>query len=73
MTQAHRTASGVVTEAPLILTDIITDTGISGHSMMKGVRAGSGLDFLPVVRRKMPRQSRLQCNRGGIMGPPVVR
>ena len=34
MAEPHRTASGVVTESPLVLTDIITDTGISGHSMV---------------------------------------
>jgi mandelate racemase len=39
MTQAHRTASGVVTESPLILTDLITDTGISGHSLVFDLHA----------------------------------
>ncbi|MCK5317758.1 MAG: hypothetical protein KAJ55_07575 [Anaerolineales bacterium] len=34
MTEPHQTASGVITEAPLVLTDVITDTGISGHSMV---------------------------------------
>ncbi|MGB7794610.1 MAG: enolase C-terminal domain-like protein [Terrimicrobiaceae bacterium] len=34
MTEPHRTASGVITESPLVLTDVITDTGISGHSMV---------------------------------------
>jgi len=34
MTAPHQTASGVITESPLILTDVITDTGISGHSMV---------------------------------------
>jgi mandelate racemase len=34
MTAPHRTASGVITESPLVLTDVITDTGISGHSMV---------------------------------------
>ena len=32
MTEPHRTASGVITESPLVLTDIVTDTGITGHS-----------------------------------------
>jgi mandelate racemase len=32
--EPHRTASGVVAESPLVLTDVITDTGISGHSMV---------------------------------------
>jgi mandelate racemase len=34
MTQPHRTASGVITESPLVLTDVITDTGISGRSIV---------------------------------------
>lgn len=34
MTEPHRTASGVVAESPLVLTDVITDAGISGHSMV---------------------------------------
>ena len=34
MTEPHQTASGVITESPLILTDVITDTGNIGHSMV---------------------------------------
>ncbi|MGD8390998.1 MAG: enolase C-terminal domain-like protein [Desulfobacterales bacterium] len=34
MTEPHQTASGVITESPLVLTDILTDTGISGHSIV---------------------------------------
>src|SRR5215510_3381999 len=34
MTAPHQTASGVITESPLVLTDVITDTGIRGHSMV---------------------------------------
>ena len=34
MKEPHQTASGVITESPLVLTDVITDTGISGHSMV---------------------------------------
>jgi len=33
-TEPHQTASGVITESSLVLTDVITDTGISGHSMV---------------------------------------
>jgi mandelate racemase len=32
MVQPHRTASGTVTESPLVLTDVLTDEGIVGHS-----------------------------------------
>lgn len=34
MKEPHQTASGVVSESPLVLTDVITDTGISGHSII---------------------------------------
>jgi mandelate racemase len=34
MTQPHQTASGVITESPLVLTDVLTDAGISGHSIV---------------------------------------
>ncbi len=34
MKEPHQTASGVITESPLVLTDAITDIGISGHSMV---------------------------------------
>ena len=32
MTEPHRTASGTIEASPLVLTDIITDTGVTGHS-----------------------------------------
>ena len=34
MSEPHRTASGVVAESPLVLTDLITDQGIVGHSLV---------------------------------------
>ena len=34
MSEPHQTASGVITASPLVLTDVVTDTGISGHSMV---------------------------------------
>jgi mandelate racemase len=34
MAEPHRTASGVVAESPLVLTDVLTDGGVSGHSMV---------------------------------------
>ena len=32
--QPHRTASGVVAQAPLVLTDAVTDDGVIGHSLV---------------------------------------
>jgi mandelate racemase len=34
MQPPHRTASGVVAESPLVLTDVITDDGVIGHSVV---------------------------------------
>jgi mandelate racemase len=34
MTEPHRTASGVITESPLVLTDVVTDAGVIGHSIV---------------------------------------
>jgi mandelate racemase len=34
MAEPHRTASGVVAESPLVLTDVLTDAGIAGHSIV---------------------------------------
>lgn len=34
MTEPHRTASGVITESPLVLTDVVTDAGVAGHSIV---------------------------------------
>jgi len=31
--QPHQTASGVISESPLVLTDIVTDEGVVGHSV----------------------------------------
>jgi len=32
MSEPHRTASGTIVESPLVLTDVITEQGITGHS-----------------------------------------
>jgi mandelate racemase len=34
MREPHATASGIISESPLVLTDVITDEGIAGHSMV---------------------------------------
>src|SRR3954447_7662953 len=34
MAEPHQTASGVVAESPLVLTDVLTDAGVSGHSIV---------------------------------------
>jgi mandelate racemase len=34
MAHPHRTAGGAVTESPLVLTDVATEDGVVGHSMV---------------------------------------
>jgi mandelate racemase len=34
MQEAHRTASGVITESPLVLIDVISSDGVAGHSIV---------------------------------------
>jgi mandelate racemase len=34
MQEPHQTASGVVSESPLVLTDVTTDDGVTGHSVV---------------------------------------
>jgi mandelate racemase len=34
MTEPHQTASGVVAECPLVLTDVVTDSGSVGPSIV---------------------------------------
>src|SRR5580692_9313331 len=34
MQEPHRTASGTVADSPLVLTDVITDEGVVGHSIV---------------------------------------
>src|SRR5262245_18990348 len=34
LAEPHRTASGAVAESPLVLTDVLTDAGVSGHSLV---------------------------------------
>lgn len=34
MAEPHQTASGVVAESPLVLTDVITDAGVTGHGIV---------------------------------------
>lgn len=34
MTEPHQTASGVIAESPLVLTDVVTDSGVRGRSIV---------------------------------------
>jgi mandelate racemase len=45
MTEPHQTASGVITESPLVLTDVITDSGISYLRVTSQANYVPGGDF----------------------------
>jgi mandelate racemase len=47
MAEPHRTASGTITESPLVLTDVLTDEGVVGHSY---VFCYTALALEPVAR-----------------------
>lgn len=49
MMQAHQTASGTVSESPLALTDIVTDSGMVGHNI---VIACSAMALKPLAELK---------------------
>src|SRR4051794_37769795 len=34
MPEAHRTASGVINDSPLLLIDVVTDAGVTGHGLL---------------------------------------
>ncbi len=40
LAQPHRTASGTIAESPLVLTDVVTDDGVVGHSLVFTYTAG---------------------------------
>src|SRR5579859_769090 len=50
MQEPHRTASGTVTESPLVLTDVITDEGLVGHSIVFTYTAAALLPTADLIR-----------------------
>ena len=54
MSEPHRTASGVITESPLVLTDVITDEGSVGHSIVFTYTAAALLPTAELVRNLAP-------------------
>ena len=50
MVEPHQTASGVVSESPLVLTDVITDAGVVGHSMVFTYTAAALLPTADLTR-----------------------
>ncbi|HEY2019416.1 MAG TPA: enolase C-terminal domain-like protein [Bryobacteraceae bacterium] len=54
MQEPHRTASGTVTESPLVLTDLITDAGITGHSIVFTYTAAALQPTADLIRNLAP-------------------
>jgi len=54
MAEPHRTAGGVITESPLVLTDIVTDCGVTGHSMVFTYTAAALLPTAELLRNLEP-------------------
>jgi mandelate racemase len=62
MLPPHRTASGIVAEAPLVLTDLITDDGVIGHSVT----------FTYTTAALKPTAQLIQNLEGLIQGEPIA-
>lgn len=54
MAQPHKTASGTVSESPLVLTDIVTDAGVVGSSMVFAYTAMALKPLADFVRNLEP-------------------
>jgi mandelate racemase len=54
MREPHRTASGVVTESPLVLTDLVTDEGLAGHSIVFTYTAAALQPAADLIRNLEP-------------------
>ena len=54
MREPHRTASGVVTESPLVLTDVVTDEGLAGHSIVFTYTAAALQPTADLIRNLAP-------------------
>jgi mandelate racemase len=54
MQEPHRTASGAVTESPLVLTDVITGEGVTGHSIVFTYTAAALQPTADLIRNMEP-------------------
>ena len=54
MREPHRTASGVLTASPLVLTDVVTDDGTVGHSIVFTYTAAALSPTADLVRNLAP-------------------
>src|SRR6202453_1301773 len=54
MQEPHRTASGIVAESPLVLTDVITNEGVIGHSIVFTYTAAALQPTADLIRNLEP-------------------
>jgi mandelate racemase len=54
MAEPHQTASGVITESPLVLTDVVTDAGVVGHSIVFTYTAAALKPTADLIRNLEP-------------------
>jgi mandelate racemase len=54
MQEPHRTASGVVAESPLVLTDVTTNEGVTGHSIVFTYTAAALQPTADLIRNMEP-------------------
>lgn len=54
LAEPHQTASGVITESPLVLTDVLTDAGVAGHSVVFTYTAAALRPTADLVRNFEP-------------------
>jgi mandelate racemase len=66
MREPHRTASGVITESPLVLTDVITDAGVTGHSIVFTYTAAALQPTAGLIRNMA------QLVEGEALAPPEI-
>lgn len=54
MEQPHQTAGGTVSESPLVLTDLTTDEGVVGHSVVFTYTAAALIPTADLIRNLEP-------------------
>jgi mandelate racemase len=54
MSEPHRTASGTITESPLVLTDVVTDSGVTGHGLVFTYSTAALLPTAELVQNMAP-------------------
>ena len=54
MSEPHRTASGTITESPRVLTDVVTDSGVTGHGLVFTYSTAALLPTAGLVQNMAP-------------------